>query len=157
MRIINRIYAKESQVHNIINSRTVSTLAALPFICVEDLRVCGGPAHIIARLHPNCEHPTNDPEVFLRALAFMPDEKIDDRIEESQIYRVTIRQKYLDLDSSYVKEALSIFRGRDWELDQEYATARVADYHRLAQALLDAPVVDLSDPWRARWEQWSVR
>lgn len=131
---------KANQIDNILRSMTVSVFASLPSAWPEFLRCCGGQGIFVSRIAQNANHLTNDHDVIVRALVFMP----DDEIEESHLRRFTIRHKDLDLDPKYVEGAVSRWRYLDyWERHREPAITRVAQYHACARALLEVPQVDL--------------
>lgn len=136
----------ENEINGLLKSMTVSVLAALPSIWPEDTQPCGGNGILVAQVDPICNHELNDFDVVARAIVYMP----ADEVSESRLCRLTIRNSDLDLPKDYVKEAASRFRHRDC-LDDERdpATARLADYHKCAQAVLPLPVINLHDPFRS--------
>lgn len=155
------VFVNEHEIADVINVGTVSMMEALPRVWAEDLIHSGGDAYVICRLHENCEYPTNDAEVVARGLAVIFDGRNEDGTREGQLFRITIRNAQLDLDSGYIAQAQNRLSSEDafnkWERDRELQSRRIGETHAALAALMDAPVVDLTDVERQRWERWSAQ
>lgn len=138
-----------TQVNDILKTMTVSICASLQPAWPEYLKGCGGHGLVVAQIDPNANHLLDDADVVARGLVYMP----SDTVEESHLRRLTIRDKDLDMHSDYVTKALNRLLSEDafnsWLVDRDVTSNRIHATHTALTALLDAPVVDLHDPFRA--------